>query len=143
MIINSIYVYVNSVLFNLFFLWPTMETKRNIKSLTKGEGEGGMPMKINALLMDASDNVVTCVNEVMVGSLVVYRAGDKTQTLTAAENIPYCHKVAIADIAKGAKVLKYGEQIGKASEPITKGCWVSDRNIFSVPRDYESELVQE
>ena len=98
-------------------------------------------MKINALMIDEIDNVVTCVDEVSAGSEVVYRKGEEILRLTAAEDIPYCHKVALRDFAKEDEVVKYGEMIGRAKEAIGKGHWVSDRNIYSVPRDYESEMV--
>lgn len=100
-------------------------------------------MKINALMMDPRDNVVTCVQEVTAGGMVVWQDGEAVKTLVAAEEIPYCHKVALRDFAEGDEVVKYGELIGKTVEPISKGHWVSDRNIVSVPRDYDSELVPE
>ena len=46
-------------------------------------------MEINALLMDLTDNVVTCVKEVPAGSAVIYRRGEALETLTALETIPY------------------------------------------------------
>lgn len=98
-------------------------------------------MEINGLLMDEKDNVVTCVMEVSAGELVVYRRGEETCTLTAAERIPCCHKIALTDLGKGEEVIKYGELIGKTTETVKKGHWVSHNNIYSVPRDYESELV--
>ena len=63
-------------------------------------------MEINALIMDPIDNVVTCMNEVKAGEAVVYRKGDEVCTLTAKENIPYCHKIAVAAISKGGQVIK-------------------------------------
>ena len=98
-------------------------------------------MEINALLMDPADNVVTCVNEVPAGEKVVYRKGEEVLTLTALEDIPYCHKVALVDIAKGAEVIKYGESLGQTSEAIPAGHWVAHHNLFSVPRDYDSEML--
>jgi len=98
-------------------------------------------MKINGLLMDDTDNVVTCVEEIPQGGTVVYRKNGQVLTLTAEEQIPYCHKIALVDLAKGDKVLKYGELIGETNAPIAKGHWVSDKNIFSVPRDYAQEMI--
>lgn len=98
-------------------------------------------MTTNALLMHEQDNVVTCVVEVAKGEKVVYKRGDTLMTLTAQEAIPFCHKIALADIAQGQDVLKYGEMIGRAVIPIGEGCWVSHENIKSVPRDYDSEMV--
>ena len=98
-------------------------------------------MEINALLMDPNDNVVTCVNEVAAGQPVVYRSGDKLVTLTALEDIPYCHKIALVDIPEGGEVIKYGESLGKTNAAIPAGHWVAHHNLFSVPRDYDSEMV--
>lgn len=98
-------------------------------------------MEINALLMDPNDNVVTCVNEVAAGQSVVYRSGDKLVTLTALEDIPYCHKIALVDIPEGGEVIKYGESLGKTNAAIPAGHWVAHHNLFSVPRDYDSEMV--
>ena len=57
--------------------------------------------------------------------------------------------IDVGDIADGASpstiypyfLQKYGEIIGEASIDIAKGGWVSHENIFSVPRDYESEMI--
>ena len=98
-------------------------------------------MKINALMIDESDNVVTCVDEVSAGSDVFYRKGDDILSVTAIENIPYCHKVALKDFAEGEDVIKYGESLGKTNCAVKKGGWLYDKNMHSVPRDYDSELV--
>ena len=98
-------------------------------------------MEINALMMDTTDNVVTCVTEVPAGSQAVYRKGEEICSVMAKENIPYCHKIALTDIPKGGHVIKYGESLGTVSEDIPAGGWVADHNLFSVPRDYDSELA--
>ncbi|WP_279127878.1 UxaA family hydrolase [Acidaminococcus fermentans] len=100
-------------------------------------------MKINGLLMDDQDNVVTCVAEIRKGDQVVYQKDGKMETLEAKEDIPFCHKIALVNLPKDGSVIKYGELLGKTREPIGKGHWVSDKNIFSVPRDYEQEFVKE
>lgn len=97
---------------------------------------------INALLMDSSDNVVTCVREVNQGESIIYKQGDELCTLIAQEDIPYCHKAALTDIALGADIVKYGESLGKATASINQGCWVAEHNLISVPRDYASEMIK-
>lgn len=99
-------------------------------------------MEVNALMMDVTDNVVTCVREVAAGETVVYRKGEELCTVVAKEDIPYCHKIALVDIPEGGEVIKYGESLGRTSEQIGRGHWVSHKNLFSVPRDYDSEMVQ-
>ena len=98
-------------------------------------------MKINALMMDLTDNVVTCMTEVAAGEEVIYRKGEELCSLVAKEDIPYCHKIAVTDIPKGGQVIKYGESLGEVSEDIQTGRWIADHNLFSVPRDYDSELA--
>lgn len=96
---------------------------------------------INALLLDIKDNVVTCVKDVACGEAIFYRVEDEVLSLKAEMDIPYCHKIALANINKDETVIKYGEMIGKATEFIPKGHCVNEHNIVSVPRDYDSELI--
>ncbi len=96
---------------------------------------------VNALMMDRADNVVTCVRPVKAGEEVTYRCGEEVLSLTAREDIPYCHKIALTDLAEGSDVRKYGELIGRTTKEIAKGHLVNHENIYSVPRDYDSELV--
>lgn len=99
-------------------------------------------MEVNALLMDEKDNVVTCVKEVAAGDTVIYKKGGAMCTLTAVQDIPYCHKIALEPLTEGADVVKYGELIGRTCCPIEKGGWVYHENIYSVPRDYASEMLE-
>ena len=100
-------------------------------------------MEINALLMDPKDNVVTVITDVPAGETVTYRNGEQVCSLTAQEDIPYCHKITLVDLKKGEDVIKYGESLGVMTEDTAKGHWVSHNNLVSVPRDYDSEMVEE
>jgi len=46
---------------------------------------------------------------------------------TLAEKVPQGHKVALADIAEGGEVRRYGVVIGRANKAITAGAWVHER----------------
>lgn len=98
-------------------------------------------MEVNALLMDVTDNVVTCVSDIKAGEQVAYFKEGERLTLTAEEDIPYCHKITLKDIPKGGEIIKYGESLGRTSEAIPKGHWVAHHNLFSVPRDYDGEMI--
>lgn len=100
-------------------------------------------MRVNALMMDETDNVVTCVTEVAKGENVIYQKGNELLSLKAEEAIPYCHKIALADLKEGDSVIKYGELIGRTNRDVAKGCLIDHENIYSVPRDYDSELVED
>ena len=74
------------------------------------------------------------------GEEVHYFKGAELCSVITTEDIPPCHKIAVAPIAKGAHIIKYGEIIGGAQVDIPVGSWVSHLNIESLPRDYGSEL---
>ena len=92
----------------------------------------------NAILLDERDNVATCTAPAVKGDTIKILGGGE---ISCVEDIPIWHKVALRKISCGEKVFKYGEIIGEASRDIVAGGWVSHENIFSVPRDYSSEMI--
>lgn len=92
----------------------------------------------NAILLDGRDNVATCTSPAQTGDTIKILGGDE---ISCVEDIPAWHKVALKKIVRGEKIFKYGEIIGEASSDIDCGAWVSHENIFSVPRDYDAELL--
>jgi len=71
--------------------------------------------------MHDNDNVAIVVND---GGLP---AGSRfADGLTLLEPVPQGHKVALADIAEGAPVLRYNVAIGFADRAIPRGAWVSE-----------------
>lgn len=97
-------------------------------------------MKADAIMLHADDNVITVVNGAAAGQEVHYFKGPELCSVTTTEEIPPCHKIAIAAIAQGEHIIKYGEIIGGAQKDIVVGNWVSHLNIDSLPRDYSREL---
>ena len=87
-----------------------------------------------ALQCDELDNVATVfANGVEAGMDVNVR--DKkgnTEVIKVLDNVPYGHKVAIADIRKGDHIMKYGESIGAATRDIPKGDYVHVHNIMAL-----------
>lgn len=51
--------------------------------------------------------------------------------MTAKQAVPFGHKLAVTDIKKGDKILKYGEVIGLATQNISKGDYVHTHNVES------------
>ncbi len=74
------------------------------------------------------DNVAVAVSPVMKGEVVTV-SGD---TFTAFSDIPQGHKIALKDLKKGDKVIKYGYPIGGAKEDIHKGQHVHAFNISTL-----------
>ena len=73
------------------------------------------------------DNVAVAVDRVAKGDTVLVRE----QQITAQNDIPAGHKVAIKAIAKGEDVIKYGFPIGTAKMDIPVGAWVHTHNVQS------------
>lgn len=84
----------------------------------------------NAVIIHPIDSVVTVIEPVMKGGTVCYPGC--AQPVVALRDIPIYHKVAIAEVKKGADVFKYGEKIGVASEDIHVGEYVHVHNLSSV-----------
>jgi altronate dehydratase len=61
--------------------------------------------------------------------------GDRIGPVVVTQAIPFGHKVALAAIAKGDSVLKYGEVIGLATSAIEPGAHVHVHNLVSARLD--------
>lgn len=81
-----------------------------------------------AVLVSDKDNVITAVSDLKKGEDAVYRVSSGTKQIKASEDIPYGHKVALAKVAKGGDIIKYGEIIGRAKSDIESGQWVHTHN---------------
>jgi altronate dehydratase small subunit len=82
-----------------------------------------------ALMLSERDNVATAIEDIAAGTEVPVRLGREVQHVRAVEEIPFGFKIALAEIAQGAAVMKYGEEIGIASTDISKGEKVHIHNL--------------
>jgi len=80
-------------------------------------------------MLSEADNVATAIEDIEAGMEVPVRLGREVTKIKALERIPFGFKMAVADIAKGARVVKYGEPIGIASSDIKKGESVHVHNL--------------
>jgi len=80
-----------------------------------------------AIVISATDNVATALEPLEPGAVI--EAGDTT--VTVVDRIPRGHKVALAPIARGDRVVKYGSAIGTASADIERGAHVHTHNVAS------------
>lgn len=87
-----------------------------------------------ALKVHDNDNVATIfANDILPGSVIEVR--DKkgnSMEIIAQDNIPYGHKIALMSINKGLPVIKYGEELGHASQEINPGSHVHVHNLESM-----------
>lgn len=76
-----------------------------------------------AFQIDKTDNVATALTAIAPGD--VRLLGDaQTESIAAVQEIPVGHKLALADIAGGEMIVKYGVVIGRATKDIPAGSWV-------------------
>lgn len=87
-----------------------------------------------ALKVNDKDNVATVFAQNVAGGDMVEvrdKKGD-TQNITANADIPYGHKLALRKIVKGEAIVKYGEELGRASSDIEPGDHVHVHNLESM-----------
>jgi altronate dehydratase len=89
---------------------------------------------VRALKMEIVDNVATLLSEVSRGEVVevVSQEGFIVDRVEALEPIPFGHKIALAEMTRGEKVIKYGEAIGVTSRDIRRGEWIHTHNVESL-----------
>ena len=80
-----------------------------------------------AIKINPKDNVVVALHPIAKGTAVPV---DNT-TVTAIEDIPQGHKMAIAPIKSGENVIKYGFPIGHATADAVPGTWMHTHNIHT------------
>jgi altronate hydrolase len=78
-----------------------------------------------AIRLNPADNVAVVISALNSGDQV---QGDGW-SFVASEPIAAGHKVCIRQIAVGTRVLKYGQPIGLASQPILAGQWIHSHNL--------------
>ena len=87
---------------------------------------------VNALRIHPKDNVATVLHDVAPGTPVDACDGVLAGTVETRQAIPFGHKVAIAPIAGGEHVIKYGASIGVATADILPGEHVHSHNLRTV-----------
>lgn len=80
-----------------------------------------------AIVISATDNVATALEPLEPGATI--RVANLT--VTVLDRIPRGHKVALAPIPCGDRVVKYGSAIGTASADIARGAHVHTHNVAS------------
>ena len=84
-------------------------------------------------VVEREDNVGTTVGEPIEAGETIGTDGRVSDlTLVARADIPYGHKIALADIAAGEQVIKYGLSIGSASTDIQTGDHLHVHNVESL-----------
>lgn len=85
--------------------------------------------KFRAIVMKAKDNVATVTENIEAGTEIAINIDGETVRLQVIDRIPFGHKVAIRNISKDEKIIKYGEVIGMATIDIAAGQHTHVHNI--------------
>jgi altronate hydrolase len=83
-------------------------------------------MAVLAIRVHLRDNVAVVAADVQAGDLVRLDDGSELRAVGA---IPRGSKVALGPIACGEAVIRYGEEIGKATADIAAGEYVHTHNL--------------
>ena len=87
---------------------------------------------MNAVLLNAKDNVAVALCALSKGDVVSVEIGSQNADVHVLEPIPYQHKIAVIDIREGSDVIKYGESIGKAVAGVSAGAHVHTHNMKGI-----------
>ena len=83
-------------------------------------------MAVLAIRVHLRDNVAVVAADVQAGDVVRLADGSEVR---AVEAIPRGSKLALGPIACGEAVIRYGEEIGKATKDIAAGEYVHSHNL--------------
>jgi altronate hydrolase len=83
-------------------------------------------VKPNVIIIDPKDTVAVMLEDVKEGDAINLPDG---KTFTALSDIPYSHKVAVADINAEGYVYKYSQIIGAVKEDVKRGDWIHTHNL--------------
>ena len=98
-----------------------MQTQAETATKVRPKAKGDVPRTIR---LHRDDNVAIVVNDFGLPAGTVLGDG-----LILREFIPQGHKVALADLAVGDAVRRYGEVVGLATEAIPRGAWVEESRV--------------
>ena len=95
-----------------------------------------MPESARIIHINSKDNVAIALQPIWKGVVVTLNNGEE---ITALDDIPASHKIAVTNIKKDEHVIKYGESIGVTSEDLAAGRWVHVHNLKGY-EEYDSGL---
>ena len=86
---------------------------------------------IQFLVHEAADSVGVATVDIKAGETAkgLFMDSQKGIEISALDDIPLGHKIALNDHAEGGDVIKYGEDIGKVVADIKKGGHVHIQNL--------------
>ncbi len=92
-------------------------------------------MSVKVAIHHKADNVGVAIEDIKKGDVVVgIYVSDMSPgpSVQALDDIPLGHKIALVDIKRGERVIKYGVPIGVATRDIKRGEHVHVHNLKSI-----------
>lgn len=83
----------------------------------------------NFLRIHDNDNVAVAIETLEKGANILISDAKGDISVTALEEIPAGHKIALEDMPEGTPVIKYGFRIGFTKEAVAKGAWIHTHNL--------------
>jgi len=83
---------------------------------------------VNIVVLAAADNVGIALRDIGTNEAVRSAGG---ASIVACEAIPLGHKIALADIASGQPIVRFGVAVGIATKAIASGQLVHVHNVRS------------
>ncbi|MBP0619625.1 UxaA family hydrolase [Cupriavidus consociatus] len=83
-----------------------------------------------AIVLNPADNVATLLDAGNAGEACLLE-GERAGRLVLLQDVPFGHKICIADTEAGATIVKYGQVIGRASHAARAGEHMHVHNIES------------
>jgi hypothetical protein len=93
-----------------------------------------MDRRVNIVRLASADNVAVALSDIAAGEMALDRA---ELTVTAREQIPQGHKIALQPIAADEPIIRFGMPVGVAKAAIAKGALVHIHNVRSQYLDNE------
>ena len=106
-----------------------MSTRIEFTELTPS---GRVPLSEVTLQLTPQDNVAVAKVALRPGITLISK-GEAGPHIPVRQFIPNGHKIALQDLAPGAPVLRYGQIIGFADQPIVAGDHVHTHNVVVKP----------
>lgn len=85
--------------------------------------------RIDALVLNRADNIAVCLHDLPAATEILVKSGQDTFVMKTVEAVNRGHKVAIRDMPKGEKIVKYAEKIGVLTKDVCKGSHIHVHNI--------------
>lgn len=85
--------------------------------------------RIDALVLNRADNIAVCLHDIPASTEILVKNNQDTFVMKTVDAISRGHKIAIQDMTKGEKIIKYSENIGVITKDVRKGSHIHIHNI--------------